>query len=363
MIEGHLPLGASEVLVYLALRVHRPGQAELGRPVDGQGSDARFLEGTASHADATTGESEREVRVARPNLRLLFPDENVGDYEAVPVAAIVRRPEGGFAYRADSIPPCLGIGASPAIQRILRGLLERLIAKSTELSDRRRFTGKGVAEFGRDDTTGFWLLGIVNGAIPALAHFLRGSNRHPEEVYLTLARLAGELTTLSDLQVRDIPPYDHDRPGPAFADLAQRIPRLLETVLPRNYSRIPLTRRDEVVHVGRIEDERLLDPSVVFYLGAYANVPAVEMQSAFPDVAKIASPDKLDFLVAHALKGLAIRVSQTLPAAIPVQAGYIYFHLDKVGEIWDGIAGSRTIAIYAPPEFPGILLELVAVRE
>jgi type VI secretion system protein ImpJ len=143
----------------------------------------------------------------------------------------VRKPEGGYAYRADYIPPCIGIGASPTILRILRRLLEILVAKSTELADRRRMSGKGVAEFGRDDTAGFWLLGVVNGYIPLLSHHLRGACGHPEEAYLTLARLAGELTTLSDLQVRDIPPYEHDRIEAAFVDLAARIPRLLETVL------------------------------------------------------------------------------------------------------------------------------------
>jgi predicted component of type VI protein secretion system len=46
-----------------------------------------------------------------------------------------------------------------------------------------------------------------------------------------------------------------------------------------------------------------------------------------------------------------------------VQSGYVYFQLEKIGDAWDGIAGSRNLAIYVPAEFPGILLELVAVRE
>ncbi len=362
-IDGHFPLNENSVPVYLGLRVHRPGQAQLAPPAADGKSEARYREASTRVSNETTGEGEREVRIAQPNLRILFKDENLGDHEAIPIAEIVRKPEGGYAYRADYIPPCIGIGASGTILRILRRLLEILVAKSTELGDRRRMSGKGVAEFGRDDTAGFWLLGVVNGYIPLLSHHLRGAVNHPEDAYLTLARLAGELTTLSDLQVRDIPPYEHDRLEAAFLDLATRIPRLLETVLPRHYTRIPLTRRDEVVHVGKIQDDRLLDPAMVWYLGVYANVPGSELQAAFPEIAKMASPDKLDFLVAHALKGIGLRLAQTLPPAVPTQAGYVYFQVERSGEIWDGIAGSRNIAIYAPPEYPGILLELVAVRE
>jgi type VI secretion system protein ImpJ len=102
---------------------------------------------------------------------------------------------------------------------------------------------------------------------------------------------------------------------------------------------------------------------MIWYLGVYANVPSADLQAGFPEIAKMASPDKLDFLVAHALKGIGLRLAQTLPPAVPIQAGYVYFQVEKSGDVWDGIAGSRNIAIYAPPEYPGILLELVAVRE
>jgi type VI secretion system protein ImpJ len=356
-------MAEQEIPVFLGLRVHRPGQAEVATIPEGGLSDARYGAASAKFLDETTGENDREVRLARANLRVLFADENPGDYEALPLARIARKPEGGYAYRAEFIPPCLSIAASEHTQRLLRRLLEILIAKSNELSDRRRFSGKGVAEFGRDDTAGFWLLGTINGFIPVLGHALRASATHPEAVYLELARLAGMLTTLSDMQVREIPPYDHDNAAAAFNDLAQRIPRLLETVLPRHYTRIPLTRRDELVHVGRILDDRLLEPAMAFYLGVYANIGASELQVTFPEVAKIASPDKVEFLVQHALKGMVLRLAQTLPPAVPVQSGYVYFQLEKIGDAWEGIAGSRNLAIYAPPEFPGLQLELVAVRE
>lgn len=348
--------------IYLGLRIHRPGEAQLGGGGAADG-DRRFRETTEKSPDETTGENEREIRISRPNFRILFPNESLGDYDHIPIAEVVRKPEGGYTYRADYMPPSVSAEASEFLLRTLRRLLEILVAKSTELSDRRRYSGKGIAEFGRDDVAGFWLLGTVNGYVPLLAHLLRARNAHPEAVYMTLARLAGELTTMSDQPVRDIPPYDHDRPESTFADLGARIPKLLETVLPRHYTRIALARRDEAVHTGRIDDDRLLDPAVAFYLGAYANMPAADLQVSFPGKVKIASPDRIDLLVASALPGLPVRHVPSLPPSLPVQSGYVYFQLDKVGDFWDLIAGARSLAIYTPPEFPNIHMELVAIRD
>ncbi|MFN8548917.1 MAG: type VI secretion system baseplate subunit TssK [Candidatus Eisenbacteria bacterium] len=362
-IEAHFPIRETVLPVYLGLRVPRPGQPEMLEPSAPHAELARHHLSTVESADSTTGEGDRVVQVAHPNLRILFAGEELGDYEVLPLGEVVRKPEGGFAYRAEFVAPTLAIAASPHVLRTLRRLLEILVAKSTELSDRRRQSGKGVAEFGRDDVAGFWLLGTVNGYIPLLSHFLRTPSAHAESVYFTLARLAGELTTMSDQQVRDIPPFDHDRAEAAFTDLGARIPKLLETVLPRHYTRIPLTKGADGVFQGRVQDDRLLDPTMTWYLGAYANVPTAELQGGLPDMIKISSPDRIDFLVAHALMGVNIRLNQNLPAALPIQSGYVYFQVDKVGEMWDGVSGSRAISIYTPPEFPGMLLELIAVRD
>ncbi len=360
-LEGAFGLRETVFQLHLGIRVHRPGQSELDAA--GAADDSRFRRGATSLLDSTTGATERLIDTADLQLRVLFPGDDIGDYEALPLAQVVRKPEGGFSYRAEYIPPCLSIAAAPQVQRILRKLVEILVAKSTELSDRRRASGKGASEFGRDDTAGFWLLGAVNGAIPVLSHHLRAAHAHPEDLYLDLAGLAGALTTMSDLSVREIAPYDHLMPETAFADLAQRIPRMLETVLPRHYTRIPLTKRDEAILTGKITDDRILEPTVAWYLGVYAHAPAVEVQNALPNVMKIGSADSIDTLVALALTGVGLRFTQNLPSSLPIQGGYVYFQLDKIGDAWDMIAGSRGVAIFCPPEFPGLQLELIAVRE
>ena len=357
-LEEHFPLQETELKVSLGLRVHRAGQAQIAKS---DGGETRYRESVLKTSDVTTGVNEREVQVARATPRILFADENLGDYDLLPMARILRKPEGGYAYKEAFLPPLISIESSAHLTRQLQKLLDILVARSTTLSERRHRSAGGASEFGRTDVAGFWLLGVVNGFIPLLTHYLRFPKSHPETVFLGLVDLAGRLTTLSDEGPRDLPAYDHDNAGPVFADLVQRIPAYLEESIPQNFMRIPLNRRDELVFVGRFEDDRLLDPSVKWYLGASANVSADLIQNQLPDKIKIASPDKIDFLVSMALTGVGLTLAHTQPAALPAQAGFVYFQLDTSGDVWGLVTGSRGIAMYVPRDFPGAHLELIAI--
>jgi type VI secretion system protein ImpJ len=83
-VDGHFPLNESSIPVYLGLRIHRPGQAQLAPPSADGTSEARYREASTKISNEMTGEGEREVRVARHNLRILFKDENLGTTRRFP---------------------------------------------------------------------------------------------------------------------------------------------------------------------------------------------------------------------------------------------------------------------------------------
>lgn len=347
--------------VYVGIRIHRSGEREVAAEGNGL-SDIRYLPGSVRLYDETSGDVERPVEVAHQNLRILFPSENLGDYDRVQVGEIVRTPEGKFAYRDTYAPPCLRVGASPVLMKALNQILEMMVARSKTLSDRRQHRGQGVAEFGRDDAAGFWLLGLVNSHIPVLTHYLRTGHAHPELVYRTVASLAGAMTTMSDLDVRDTPPYDHEKLGETFGGLIARIPKMMREVLPQNYERIPFTPRDQYVQIAALNDDRLIPPNVGFYLGVSANMAQQELQARFPDLVKIGPPDQVDFLISQAIRGVELKHIPTLPPSLPVQSNFVYFRVEKSGDVWDLVAGARSLAVYVPPEVPGYNLELIALK-
>ena len=77
------------------------------------------------------------------------------------------------------------------------------------------------------EAANFWFLHTVNAAIPVLMHLHNNSDVHPEEVFLALARLAGELFTFSgDGHPKDLPSYSHDAVGASFSAMEKKISEL-----------------------------------------------------------------------------------------------------------------------------------------
>lgn len=79
-------------------------------------------------------------------------------------------------------------------------------------------------------------------------------------------------------------------------------------------------------------------------------------------VIKIASRDVIDTVIGSALPGVVLSYSNPPPAPIPARIGFKYFSLDSNGPYWDGIRGSKVLAVYVPDEIPGEKLEMYAVK-
>lgn len=363
-LEGHFDPKQESFTVQLGLPAARPGRALVGVPGTPGQPTPRYTEELVEAPDDTTGSDERSIAVARRNLVLLFPDDALGDHDHLPIAEVQRTPEGGFALREGFVPPCLSFGASERLVGLLRNLIERLIAKSSELSDKRRQRG-GLADFSTADTTSFLMLNTVNAAIPGLLHALATRELHPERVYRSLAALYGAWCTFSETFLpKDVPPYQHRALGETFGQLHLALTRMVEEGRSdTKATRIDLAAEEGSIWSGRILDDRLFMPGATFYLGVKADVEEQRLVTEMPVKLKVAARDKIDFLIAMALRGVPAAFTRVTPAALPVKGSYLYFQLDTRHEIWEGIKGSKNIGIFVPPEYPGLALELIGLRE
>ena len=235
-------------------------------------------------------------------------------------------------------------------------------AKSSDLASQRHQRSAGLVEFTMSEAANFWFLHTVNATIPVLMHLHNHPDVHPEEVFLALARLAGELFTFSgEGHPKDLPQYAHDAVGASFAAMEKRISDLMGTIIPTKCAPIPLEKTRESLFTGRLRDDRLLEGQ--FYLAVMAEVPEEKIIKEVPLKAKVASSDRVDQLIAAALRGIPLRHLPTPPAEIPVQPGRQYFQVDKSGEHWENVKKSRSISFYIPPEFKNLKLELMGVKE
>ncbi len=362
-IDGHFDTRLDAIALSIGLPAAASSRPQLGESPTPGAPGARYAADTAELPDDNTAQNARPVEIQRRHFQVLFPDDAVGEHEHVPFAEIVRTSEGSYALREGYVPPCLSIGASDALVRQVRVLHEMLVAKSTSLGDQRRQRG-GIADFSAQDTANAMLLYTVNARIPALSHMLLHRSAHPEHLYLELMELAGQLSVFSvEMHPRDLPAYDHRALTRTFAETEEAVRRLIEPPIVEKATRVPLESKGAGMWVGRFTDERLLAPGTALFLGVKADVEEQRLASDLPGKAKLASLDKIDFLIANALRGVPLLYQRVPPPSLPIKSSYLYFQLDPRGDAWETVRAAKNVAIYVPPDIAGVGLEMLGLRE
>lgn len=361
-IGGHFEARQESMIMHLGVPAFRPGRAMIAQGSSSDGVAPRYVTDTLDLPDANTGLDERPVVTARRNLRILFPHEALGDHDAVPFAEVVRAGENAFALRDTYVPPCLALGASEFLMKQVRAEYEVLIQKSSHLSDKRRQRG-GFADFADTDAASFWMLGTVNAAIPLLGHYLQNPRVHPEEVYRTLASVVGQLCTVSaEIHPKDFPAYDHLALGRTFTQIHDWLGKVIQPDTTDKSMRIDLAREDSSLYVGKAIDPRALEAGATMFLGVKADAEEQRLINEVPYKVKIASRDKIDYLIANALRGVVVSYTRTTPSALPIKANYLYYQLDTQGDAFETVRGAKNIAIFLPPDYPGMTVELLGLR-
>ena len=361
-VGSHFHPEAEKLGVHLAIPAKKMGEANFQANGTKPNINVRFLQEAVTAKDETTGTNEQPLSLARSNLRIIFDDEVRDGFTSMKIAELARTPTGQLQINEDYIPPTLKVSSSVWLVNMLRQLVEILNTKSGSLGEQRRQRNASLADFTTSEVAVFWLLHTINSAIPTMAHFFRSPLLHPEKVYLEMAELVGKLMTFStELYPRDIVKYDHDDLHFTFYNLSTQLKELLETVIPSRCVPIPLEKTRETLYVGRIEDERLLKEAG-FYLAVRAQMPESKLIEGVPRVVKIGSRDVIDTIIGSALPGVVLTHASPPPAPIPTRVGFRYFMLDTIGPYWEGIKGSKIIAVYVPDEIPDEKIEMYAVK-
>ena len=361
-VGNHFATEAVKLGVHLAVPARKMGEANFQANGAKTNINLRFLQEGAMVKDETSGTNEQPLAYAKNNLRIIFDDELRDGFTSIKIAELERTPTGQLKLSDDYIPPILKVGASIWLGNLLRQLVEILITKSGSLGEQRRQRNASLADFTTSEVAVFWLLNTINASIPSMAHFFRSPLVHPERLYLEMATLVGKLMTFSvEFHPKDIVKYDHDDLYFTFSNLSGVLKELLETVIPSRCVAIPLEKTRDTLYVGRIEDERLLKEAA-FFLAVRSQMPEAKLIEGVPRVVKIASRDAIDSVIGAALPGVVLTHSNPPPAPIPTRVGFKYFMLDTIGPYWNGIKGSKLIAVHVPDEIPDEKLEMYAVK-
>jgi len=343
--------------VHLAMPTQRSGSIAISDDGIEGNRPTPFLRRLAKAGDEARPGVEREIAVALPNLRLLFDGEVIDDYDRIQIGVIQRSETGAFVLSPTFVPTCLQLAAAPALQALLRRTIEILSVRSEELAGRQRQTS------GMAGAANLWLLHTLNSQLPALLHMHQQERVHPEQLYLALAGLAGQLCTFATQEhPRNLPAYDHANLTETFARLDKKLRTLLETVIPHRCIPVGLDRSSPTMFQAKLPDGTLVERAE-FFVAVGADIPEDRLVREFPMKAKVSSLDRVQQLLMMAVPGLPLRHVPNPPSEIPLQPGRSYFRLDRTGEHWDAIKSSHSFAFHVPPDFVGLKLELMAIKE
>jgi type VI secretion system protein ImpJ len=348
---------ATNLDIYLAIPDYRQRGLNVSAGKDG---GTRYLAEVTTFRDENTGMSEKPIQVARKNMRLLADSENREGSSVLRIANVERSPAGTFQLNSRFIPPLIEIGASEYLVGLLRGLVELLSARSTQLSAGRRQKNQSLADFTASDIANFWLLYTVNSNFPIFSHLFESkSGHHPEELYAAIVALAGSLTTFSQkIRPRDLPLYVHDSLGLVFSELDEKVRALLETVVPTNMVSLPLKLVQNSIYATAIDHDKYLQ-NTRMYLAVSAETSEENIIKRVPQLVKACSATHIEHLVRQALPGIQLRHLTSPPSAIPVKLKYQYFALNQAGPAWEAVNRARNFATYVPGELPNPTLELL----
>lgn len=320
----------------------------------------RYQFGVRSVSDVNDGTQPAEVQWARPNLRTFFGDEPQHGYSTIRVAELLRDATGNTILRDNYVPPVLHLETAPFVMSGLHRVLTAAIARQRQLCAERARRHEGQLEFHGASAPRFWLLYSINGAIPLLSHLLETPNAHPEEVYLALATLAGQLSSFVDAgDPAAVPKFDYRALGDVFEELFARVLSLLSTDLRNAYREVELERRSDGMYIGKLRP----GPSDELFVAVKANMPEASLRERAPRILKIADWAQIYDVVKQSRHGVRAEVEWQPSAALPLQPGTCFLRVRKEGTFWNAIEKSATVALYLPSEgeWSGAGLSLYAI--
>lgn len=356
-----VPEGTKDCVVYLSVPQRRRGALEVDM-TGAERSAARFRPSEIEVTD-TMGEGRKPVTLGIGKLRLQFALEvdDLADRIIIPIARIIEvKPDREVVLDKAFIPSALDVRAAPTLTAFLRELEGMLGHRVKALAGRLAESGptKGVAEI-----QDFLLLMTLNRNLPVFRNLLQIENVHPAQLYDRCLGLAGELATFMALEKQppEMPPYQHDRLTATYVPVIRLLRQYLSTVLEQTAISIALEPRKYGISVGIIADRKLIT-TAGFVLAVKADIPIENVRRHFAGQAKIGPVEEIRQLVNSALPGITLRPLPVAPRQIPFHSGVVYFELDRESPYWRKMTTSGGIAVHVSGDYPGLTMELWAIR-
>ena len=347
-------------IIYLTLPITQPGSQETAdADVDTQ---TRFTTRNIDVTDANSSDTAPvPITVGKLRLRYALESSERSGLLSIGLARIVEvRADNTVVLDDGYIPPALDARTSPVLTGLLTEIVGLLNHRGEAIASRLASGSAGTAA----EMTDTLMLQTINRWQPVFAHLASAFCVHPETIFQNAVGLAGELATFTTPghRPRNFPVYDHEQLQLTFAPVIAALRQSLSAVLDRGAIAIPLTEHRYGIRVATVSD-RSIYSKYTFVLAAKSDMPADALLRRLIGQIKVGPVEQIRELVNAALPGIIPRALPVAPRQIPYHTGKAYFELDRTSATWKQIANSAGLAIHMAGDFPGLELELWAVKD
>jgi type VI secretion system protein ImpJ len=349
-------------IVFLALPIRRPGMSEYALTDGPPALLMRYIADDGIVDDAVLGRKDgAETKLGRLNLRYLAEGEQQEAFCTLGMLRVSeKRANGQVVLDEDYIAPSLDCRAQPALHEFLEEARTLVRHRADALAPRLSQTTQSVGA----DMQEFLALQAANRFDPWLSHLSERQTLHPEALYAVLLQLAGEFASFSlarKRRARDHAAYRHHDLRGTFEPVMRDIRETLTDVINPNAVKITLIERAKGLYTGSVPDLELLR-TAMFVLAVNAQMPGELLRQNLPKQLTIGPPEKIKEMVNRHLPGITPHALGMAPPRLPFFVGFTYFELDTHNEFWKALEATRTMALHFAGDFPGLQLEMWALR-
>lgn len=356
-----IPEDVRDEEVFLGLPTRRPNSVEADASPETEGMARYWPQEYEARDTGMVGGNVADIQVGGLRMRLLLARDRRDDYTCMGLGRIREARSDKLVVMDDHyIPPVMNYQTAPPLASFLKELQGVAHQRADALAARASASGRGggAAEIGD-----FLLLQVLNRYEPLLIHLMELSDFHPERLFRLFVEMAGELSTFMSAGKRpkEFDPYKHDDLQGAFTPVMDELRQEFSMEMYEAAVAIPLEERKYGVRVAMIADRSLIR-NASFVLAVHANVTTDELRNNFPKQIKIAPVETLERLVNKQLPGILLHPLAVAPRQIPFYTKYAYFELDRNSEYWNDLETSGAMALYLAGQYPGIKMELWAIK-
>jgi type VI secretion system protein ImpJ len=158
------------------------------------------------------------------------------------------------------------------------------------------------------------------------------------------------------------PTYNHDDPAACFLPVMTELRDFFSRDIEDSAIAIELVDRKFGVRTAAVADLDLVR-TANFVLAVNAQLPPEHLKARFMAQSKLGPVERIRDLVNLQLPGIGLRNLPVAPRQLPYHAGFFYFELERSGDLWKQFEKAGNLAIHVAGEFPGLEMELWAIRQ